>query len=49
MPEMLSPTAALVGMGLGQSACLITDGRFSGGTWGLVVGHDLLKQQLEPP
>ncbi|SBT62953.1 dihydroxy-acid dehydratase [Candidatus Tremblaya princeps] len=39
MPEMLSPTAALVGMGLGQSACLITDGRFSGGTWGLVVGH----------
>lgn len=39
MPEMLSPTAALVGRGLGESVGLITDGRFSGGTWGLVVGH----------
>ncbi|CUX76669.1 Dihydroxy-acid dehydratase [Candidatus Tremblaya princeps] len=39
MPEMLSPTAALVGMGLGHATCLITDGRFSGGTWGLVIGH----------
>lgn len=39
MPEMLSPTAALVGRGLGESDGLITDGRFSGGTWGFVVGH----------
>ena len=39
MPEMLAPTAALVGQGLGDSVGLITDGRFSGGTWGLVVGH----------
>jgi dihydroxy-acid dehydratase len=36
---MLSPTAALVGKGLGESVGLITDGRFSGGTWGMVVGH----------
>jgi dihydroxy-acid dehydratase len=39
MREMLSPTAALVGAGLGDSVGLITDGRFSGGTYGLVVGH----------
>jgi dihydroxy-acid dehydratase len=39
MREMLSPTAALVGAGLGDSVGLITDGRFSGGTHGLVVGH----------
>ena len=39
MPEMLAPTAALIGQGLGESVGLITDGRFSGGTWGLVVGH----------
>ena len=39
MPEMLSVTAALVGQGLGESVGLITDGRFSGGTHGLVVGH----------
>ncbi len=39
MREMLSPTAALVGQGLGESVGLITDGRFSGGTWGMVVGH----------
>jgi dihydroxy-acid dehydratase len=39
MPEMLSPTSALVGQGLGESVGLITDGRFSGGTWGMVVGH----------
>jgi len=36
---MLAPTAALVGQGLGDSVGLITDGRFSGGTWGMVVGH----------
>ncbi|MDW8468261.1 MAG: dihydroxy-acid dehydratase [Burkholderiales bacterium] len=39
MQEMLAPTAALIGQGLGESVGLITDGRFSGGTWGLVVGH----------
>ena len=39
MREMLSPTAALVGQGLGDSVGLITDGRFSGGTYGMVVGH----------
>jgi dihydroxy-acid dehydratase len=39
MPEMLKPTSAIVGAGLGKSVALITDGRFSGGTHGLVVGH----------
>jgi dihydroxy-acid dehydratase len=39
MREMLSPTSALIGQGLGESVGLITDGRFSGGTWGMVVGH----------
>jgi dihydroxy-acid dehydratase len=39
MPEMLKPTAAIMGVGLGQSVALITDGRFSGGTHGFVVGH----------
>ena len=39
MQEMLAPTSALVGQGLGESVGLITDGRFSGGTWGMVVGH----------
>jgi dihydroxy-acid dehydratase len=39
MREMLSPTSAIIGKGLGESVGLITDGRFSGGTWGMVVGH----------
>ncbi len=39
MPEMLSPTAAIVGMGLGKEVALITDGRFSGGTQGAAIGH----------
>ena len=39
MPEMLAPTGALIGAGLGESVGLITAGRFSGGTWGMVVGH----------
>jgi dihydroxy-acid dehydratase len=39
MREMLAPTSAIVGRGLGESVALITDGRFSGGTYGLVVGH----------
>lgn len=39
MREMLAPTAAIIGAGLGDSVALITDGRFSGGTYGMVVGH----------
>lgn len=39
MREMLSPTAAIMGLGLGESTCLITDGRFSGGTRGPCIGH----------
>jgi len=39
MREMLAPTSAIIGKGLGESVGLITDGRFSGGTWGMVVGH----------
>jgi dihydroxy-acid dehydratase len=39
MREMLAPSSALIGKGLGESVGLITDGRFSGGTWGMVVGH----------
>src|SRR6185437_15014236 len=39
MQEMLAPTSALIGRGLGESVGLVTDGRFSGGTWGMVVGH----------
>jgi len=39
MQEMLAPTGALIGQGLGETVGLITDGRFSGGTWGMVVGH----------
>jgi len=39
MQEMLAPTSALTGQGLGDSVGLLTDGRFSGATWGMVVGH----------
>ncbi len=39
MQEMLAPTSALIGQGLGETVGLVTDGRFSGGTWGMVVGH----------
>jgi dihydroxy-acid dehydratase len=39
MQEMLAPTGALIGQGLGDSVALVTDGRFSGGSWGFVVGH----------
>src|SRR5690606_17228520 len=39
MPEMLKPTSLIIGAGLGKSIALITDGRFSGGTHGFVVGH----------
>ena len=46
MREMLAPTSALVGKGLGDKVGLITDGRFSGGTHGLVVGHVAPEAQL---
>jgi len=39
MQEMLSPTSAIMGMGLGEKVALITDGRFSGGTRGVCIGH----------
>ena len=39
MREMLSPTSAIMGRGLGSGVALITDGRFSGGTWGFCIGH----------
>ena len=39
MREMLAPSSALIGQGLGETVGLVTDGRFSGGTWGMVVGH----------
>ena len=39
MPEMLNPTAAIMGAGLGSSCALITDGRFSGGSHGFCIGH----------
>jgi dihydroxy-acid dehydratase len=46
MQEMLAPTSALIGQGLGESVGLITDGRFSGGTWGMVVGHVAPEAQM---
>ena len=49
MPEMLSPTAILVGKGLGEKVALLTDGRFSGGSHGLVVGHIAPEAQVGGP
>lgn len=49
MREMLSPTSAIIGQGLGDSVGLITDGRFSGGTYGLVVGHVAPEAQVGGP
>ena len=49
MREMLSPTAALIGKGLGDAVGLITDGRFSGGTYGMVVGHVSPEAQVGGP
>lgn len=49
MPEMLKPTAAIMGAGLGNSVALITDGRFSGGTHGFVVGHITPEAQVGGP
>jgi dihydroxy-acid dehydratase len=49
MREMLAPTSALIGQGLGDSVGLITDGRFSGGTYGMVVGHVSPEAQVGGP
>jgi dihydroxy-acid dehydratase len=49
MPEMLKPTSAVMGAGLGQSVAMITDGRFSGGTHGFVVGHITPEAQVGGP
>jgi len=49
MPEMLKPTSAIIGAGLGDSVALITDGRFSGGTHGFVVGHVTPEAQVGGP
>ena len=49
MPEMLKPTSAIMGAGLGKSVALITDGRFSGGTHGFVVGHVTPEAQVGGP
>ena len=49
MPEMLKPTAAIMGAGLGKNVALITDGRFSGGTHGFVVGHISPEAQVGGP
>ena len=49
MPEMLKPTAAIIGAGLGNEVALITDGRFSGGTHGFVVGHISPEAQVGGP
>ena len=46
MPEMLAPTSSIVGRGLGKDVALITDGRFSGATRGIAVGHISQKQHL---
>ena len=46
MREMLAPTAAIVGKGLGDKVALITDGRFSGGTYGIVIGHIAPEAQI---
>ena len=49
MPEMLTPTSALMGAGLGDSVALITDGRFSGGSHGFIVGHVVPEAQEGGP
>jgi dihydroxy-acid dehydratase len=49
MPEMLTPTSAIVGAGLGQDVALITDGRFSGGSHGFIVGHVTPEAQVGGP
>lgn len=46
MPEMLTPTSAIMGAGLGKECALITDGRFSGGSHGFVIGHVTPEAQI---
>jgi len=49
MPEMLGPTGAIMGAGLGNTTCLITDGRFSGASRGFIIGHVVPEAQLGGP
>jgi dihydroxy-acid dehydratase len=49
MPEMLTPTSAIMGAGLGESVALITDGRFSGGSHGFIIGHVVPEAQEGGP
>lgn len=49
MPEMLGPSSALIGRGLGESVTLLTDGRFSGGSWGQLIGHITPEASLGGP
>ena len=49
MPEMLTPTSAIMGAGLGKDVALLTDGRFSGGSHGFIVGHITPEAQLGGP
>jgi dihydroxy-acid dehydratase len=49
MPEMLTPTSAVIGAGLGKEVALLTDGRFSGGSHGFVVGHICPEAQVGGP
>ena len=49
MPEMLSPGGALVGAGLGKKVALVTDGRFSGGNHGIMIGHVSPEAQVGGP
>lgn len=49
MPEMLAPTSALMGAGLGNDVALITDGRFSGGSHGFIIGHVVPEAQEGGP
>ena len=49
MPEMLTPTSAIMGAGLGEDVALITDGRFSGGSHGFIIGHVVPEAQEGGP
>ena len=49
MPEMLTPTSAIMGAGLGQDVAMITDGRFSGGSHGFIIGHVVPEAQVGGP
>jgi len=49
MPEMLTPTSAIVGAGLGSDVALLTDGRFSGGSHGFIIGHVTPEAQVGGP